>query len=228
MSTNLIADGGSALAALNGVPQVDFPSNLQAAVGAGRRMTSILREVVALRRGPGKLTPNEYFYYRLWDPHLTKEAKQGFVGKQAQHLMHIRCNDAGWYAAAADKLPFHTLMTGVSLPTPQLLAIAKPGRLVSGVPVVAHEAEIAAFLRDRSHYPLFAKPIDGKYSLSVISADDYDTAADCVLLQGGEAMRPAALATVMNGRGRGTSSSDASRSIRDWLNCSGLASGPCA
>jgi hypothetical protein len=203
MSTSLIADGGSALAALNGIPQVDFLSNLQAAVRTGRRMTSILREVVALRRCPGKLTPNEYFYYRLWETHLTKEAKQRFVGKQAQHLMHIACNDTGWYAAAADKLLFHTLMTGTSLPTPQLLAITKPGRLVSGVPVLSGEAGIAAFLRDRGHYPLFAKPIDGKYSLSVISADDYDTAADCVVLQGGEPIGPAALATAMTCREAG-------------------------
>ena len=55
-------------------------------------------------------------------------------------------------------------------------------------------------LRDRSHYPLFAKPIDGKYSLSIISADDYDAAADCVVLQGGAAIRPVALATVMTSR----------------------------
>ena len=203
MSTSLISDGGNALAALNGIPQVDFPSNLQAAVTAGRRMTSILCEVVALRCGPGKLTPNEYFYYRLWEPRLTREAKQGFVGKQAQHLMHIACNNAGWYAAAADKLLFHTLMTGASLPKPELLAITNPGRLVSSVPVLAGEAEIAAFLRDRSHYPLFAKPIDGKYSLSVISADDYDAAADCVVLQGGEPIGAAALATAMTSRQAG-------------------------
>ena len=114
--------------------------------------------------------------------------------------MHIACNNAGWYAAAADKLLFNTLMTGVSLPTPQLLAITKTGRLVSGVPVLAGEAGIAAFLRDRSHYPLFAKPIDGKYSLSVISADDYDAVADYVVLQGGEPIGPAALATAMTSR----------------------------
>ena len=94
-------------------------------------------------------------------------------------------------------------MTGTSLPTPQVLAITKPGRLVSGVPILADEVEIAAFRRDRSHYPLFAKPIDGKYSLSVISADDYDAAADCVVLQGGEAIGPAALATVMTSREAG-------------------------
>ncbi len=117
--------------------------------------------------------------------------------------MHIACNDTGWYAAAADKLLFHALMTGTSLPTPQLLAITKPGRLVSGVPVLSGEAGIAAFLRDRGHYPLFAKPIDGKYSVSVISADDYDAAADCVVLQGGEPVAPAALATAMTSREAG-------------------------
>jgi hypothetical protein len=47
---------------LNGIPNVDIPRNLQAAISAGRRMTSILREVVSLRRGAGKLTRNEYFY----------------------------------------------------------------------------------------------------------------------------------------------------------------------
>ena len=60
---NAVSLGGandSAFAALNGIPAVDFPSNLHAAISAGRRMTSILREVVALRRGPGKLPPNEY------------------------------------------------------------------------------------------------------------------------------------------------------------------------
>jgi hypothetical protein len=89
------------------------------------------------------------------------------------------------------------------LPKPELLSIINPGRLVSNAPVLAGEAEIAAFLRDRSHHPLFAKPIDGKYSLSVISADDYDTAADCVVLQGGEPIGPAALATAMTCREAG-------------------------
>ena len=49
---------------LNGIPAVDFPSNLQAAIAGGSRMGSVLPKVIALRRGPGKLTPNEYFYYR--------------------------------------------------------------------------------------------------------------------------------------------------------------------
>ena len=99
MSNTLIADSGNALAALNGAPQIDFPSNLRAAFAAGRRATSILREVVALHRCPGRLSLAEYFYYRLWEPHLSFDQKGAFVGKQAQHQMHVACNDRHWYTS---------------------------------------------------------------------------------------------------------------------------------
>ena len=199
----LPAEDGALLTALNGIPKVDFPGNLQAAIAAGRRMSSILGEVIALRRGPGKLTPNEYFYYRLWEPRLSPAAKRRFVGKQAQQPMHIACNNTGWYATAADKLLFHTLMTGAALPRPELLAITHPKRRVAGAQTVASADAITAFLRDPSNYPLFGKPIDGKYSLSVISADGYDPAADQVILYGAEPAAPAALARALAGREAG-------------------------
>jgi hypothetical protein len=175
----------SRFAALNGIPEVDFPSNLQAAVAAGRRMASILREVVELRIGQGKLTPNEYFVFRLWEPRFNPGEKRRFVGKQAQHPMHIACNDTGWYAAAADKLLFHTLMAGAGLPTPELLAITQPRR-AGGAQTLTGPDAVAAFLRNPANYPLFAKPIDGKYSLSVVSADGFDAAADRIRLQGAD------------------------------------------
>ncbi len=202
-TTSMNADDGSLFTALNGIPAVDFPTNLQAAIKAGRRMSSILGEVVSLRRGPGRLTPNEYFYYRLWEPHLTKEDKRRFVGKQAQQPMHIACNDTGWYATAADKLLFHTLLTGAGLPTPMLLAVTGPERRLPHGEFLRDATAIATFLRNPANYPLFAKPIDGKYSISVISADAYDRDADRVLVQGGEAVSPEALAATMVGREAG-------------------------
>jgi len=42
MNTSITADA-SLLDTLNGIPKVDVPANLQAAVSAGRRMTSIVR-----------------------------------------------------------------------------------------------------------------------------------------------------------------------------------------
>jgi hypothetical protein len=188
---------------LNGIPQVDFSLNLQAAVSAGRRMTSILGDVIALRRGPGKLTPNEYFWYRLWDPCLTREEQLRFVGKQAQQPMHIACNDTGWYAAAADKLLFHMVMAGARMPVPDILAIIHPTRWMPGATTLRDETATAEFLQDPTLYPLFAKPVDGKYSLSVVSADSYDPGADRVLLLDGTTMPPAELASRLAGRAAG-------------------------
>jgi len=197
------ADHDSHFAVLNGIPQVDFPRNLQAAVAAGRRMASILREVVSLRVGRGRLTPNEYFVFRLWEPRLSRGEKRRFVGKQAQHPMHIACNNTGWYATAADKLLFHTLMTGAGLPTPELLAITQPARRASGAQTLAETGAIAEFLQSPASYPFFAKPSDGKYSLSVVSADGYDAATDRVLLQGAAPLSSAALAESLAAREAG-------------------------
>jgi len=54
---------------LNGIPEVDFPANFRAAMMAGRPITSILADVVSLRRGPGRLVPAEYVLCR--DRHNT-------------------------------------------------------------------------------------------------------------------------------------------------------------
>ena len=204
MSSSAIPVADSALfASLNGIPKIDFPTNLQAAVGAGRRMSSILRDVVALRRATGKLTPNEYFYYRLWEPHLSGGDKRAFVGKQAQQPMHIACNNTGWYATAADKLLFHFLMTGAGVMVPTLLAVTEGARSSPGAKRLRGKAAIAAFLRDPAVYPLFAKPVDGKYSLSVVSADSYDRATDRIQLQGAEPIAPDALAKELASRDAG-------------------------
>jgi hypothetical protein len=202
-NTSGIAADDALLTTLNGIPPVDFPANVPAAMTAGRRMTSILADVVSLRRGPGQLVPAEFFYYRLWDPRLTREAKRQFVGKQAQHPMHIACNNTGWYAAAADKLLFQTLMTGAGFPGPELLAVTAPGRRVPGGRVLRDQAEIDDFLRDPANYPLFAKPIDGKYSISVVSADAFGVAANSVMLQGGDLVTAEDLAVTLASREAG-------------------------
>ncbi len=161
-----VEEGHPAIADLSGIPKMDFPVNLQAALAGGNRMTSVLRKVVALRRGAGKLTPNEHFYYRLWDPSLGIAEKRRFVGKQAQHPMHMACNHTGWYAAAADKLLFQAVMAGAGLPVPELPAVTRRPGLAGKAPCLADLAEIGGFLRQQFLYPLFAKPIDGKYSRS--------------------------------------------------------------
>ena len=111
-------------ASLSDLPRIDIPRNLNLALSTKRHVFSILREILTLWRGPGKLSPQEYFYYRLWDPAIPLEEKRRFVGKRAQNAMHIACNSQYWYCAAADKILFHTIMSGASLPIPELVALS--------------------------------------------------------------------------------------------------------
>jgi hypothetical protein len=185
MTSISIAEGEPSYADLDGLPSIDFMSNVKLALSSGRRLPGLVREVLSLMRGPGKISPQEYFYYRLWDERLTATAKKEFVGKRAQVAMHLACNDAAWRAAAADKLLFHSIMVGAGLPVPELLAVVHPSRRAPGVLELAGDAAVRSFLRNPDAYPFFAKPLDGKYSLGVLSADRFDAAAAAVALGNG-------------------------------------------
>ena len=178
-----MSDDPAAHAALDRIPIIDFRKNFALATSSGRSMASMLREVVALRLGPGRLTSNEYYYYRLWEAGRTAEEKRRFVGKLAQHPMHLACNRNEWRALATDKLTFHALMRGAGLPIPGLLAIAHPGRLFPGVTSLTTPDAVEQFLRNPMMYPLFAKPISGKYSLAVLSVDGLAAADDTLVLR---------------------------------------------
>jgi hypothetical protein len=184
-------------ASLSGLPRIDIPDNLNLALASGRSVASLLWEIISLWRGPGKLSPQEYFYYRLWDPSIPVAEKRRFVGKKAQHEMHMACNSQYWYGAAADKILFYTIMKGACLPVPDLIAIAAAGRSVPGIPNLVKSGSMAAMLRRPELYPLFMKEVAGKFSLSVISADAYDVRHDEVVLLDGTRQSPDALATTL-------------------------------
>ena len=181
MSTAL-GDEKTLRSTLDGLPPVDFAGNLRAASAAGSRTMRMLREIVSLRGGPGRLAPQEYFYFRLWDPALAPEDKRCFVGKLAQRRMHLACNDIRWHAATNDKLLFYVTIKGAGLPVPELLAVVHPTRRLPGALNLRDAATTAQFLREQTAYPLFAKPIDGMYSLGVLRAEQVDATSDEIVM----------------------------------------------
>ena len=172
--------------ALDGLPSIGIPANVQAALSKGRRAPGIAAETAGLRSGPGKLSPKEYFYYRLWGERLPLAARKAFVGKMAQHPMHVAAGNREWFAASADKILFHSIMSAARLRPPETLTITQAGRRRPGIPTIADADELARLLRNLSLYPLFAKRVSGKYSLSVVSAESYEPNSDEVVLLGGE------------------------------------------
>ncbi len=174
------------LSVLQGSPAIDLNRHLMVALGAGRSTTAIVAEALRLMRGAGRLNASEYFYYRLWENGLTLEEKREFVGKKAQHLMHVACNDKHWYQTAADKILFQTIMTGAGLPVPETLAVTQPLRWLPNAAALPEPKLLAAWLRNPALYPMFAKPAAGKYSLNVLSLDSYDEATDRLVALGGQ------------------------------------------
>ena len=190
-------------AALDGVPRVDVAGSLRTAIMSGGRIGTIIREAVALRRGPGQLTMAEYCYYRMWESRLSLAEKRRFVGKRVQQAMHLACNDYGWNAATEDKLLFHGIATSAGLPVPELLAIVHPTRRIDGVPTLANLEAVESLLRDPTLYPFFAKPIDGMYSLGVVSADRVDAHGTVYLADGSTKSAHEVAASLVNDHARG-------------------------
>ena len=169
--------------ALKSIPKIDVLRNTLAALGAGQRTFGMIREFLALGFGAGRLTPAEYFYYRLWEK--TPEERRCFVGKVAQENMHLACNDLNWFAATQDKLLYHAAMIGAGFPVPKLLAVHHATRKLTGALSLTSADEIASFLRRPHIYPVFGKPIDGLFSLGAFSAESWRAEDDTVAFYDG-------------------------------------------
>ena len=157
------------IAALDAPYRLDLRAHARAAEAAGRRSTTMFWELAQVMRGPGRLTVHEYFYYRLDDPGLTRDEARRFVGKQRQRVFHMACNDVRWYAVAHDKALFYAAARGSGLPIPETAAVYTQGARSFAAEMLRTPEQLAGFLQREDCYPLFIKPIDGIYSVGVLS-----------------------------------------------------------
>jgi hypothetical protein len=147
---------------------------LEGARGNGLTTSQAMREIVKLAIGPGRLKPQEYFYYRLFEPSLTFAQKAAFIGKREQPWIHLACNDRSWTGVCNDKLLFYTLMERLRIPVPKLLALYHTHR--RGGEEVSHlrsKGDLRRFFLGLDQ-PVFAKPVDGVHSIGSIAVDGVD------------------------------------------------------
>jgi len=171
---------------LDGPVRIDRARHVDAAAAAGLRGLALARDQRRAANGPGRISKDEYFYYRLYDPDLPRDERLRHVGRAAQARMHQACNDPRWFAPVHDKALFHTVMRGLDLPVPETVAAFEKGSRTFFCLALRREEELRAFLRDPSVYPLFAKPIDGMYSIGALDLLGFD--GEAVRLKGGGAV----------------------------------------
>jgi Sugar-transfer associated ATP-grasp len=170
--------------------EFNLPRSLRvAATEHGKSPWAQVREIWRLRFGPGKLRPEEYYYYGLYDDRrFSFDAKQRFLGRATQDGIYRACNALEWWFLAHDKLVFYAMLKGHGLPVPETRAVYHRSRGFGGAAALTEPKTLAAHLRGAMAYPCFAKPVTGIRSIGVAACEGYDAATDTLVFKGGRTL----------------------------------------
>lgn len=167
--------------ALGRLPKVDFQTAMRAAAPSVASLVRLMFVAARLNRGPGGLSPAEFFSHRLWDPLFGRGDLRRFVGLSGQGRFHAACCDIAWKAIADDKILSTALLEAAGVEAlPQTLAVVHPHRRLDGALAIRSPEDLLHLLRSPISYPLVAKPIDGVFSVGVINAVSVDPATDTI------------------------------------------------
>jgi putative polysaccharide biosynthesis protein len=134
-----------------------------AAREAKKQPSEILKEIVRLSRGDGRLSIDDYFLYRLFeDERLSMADKEKFISDQIHWPISNCCNDPKWMVLTQDKWLSYTFMSACGIPTPDTLAVIDTSeRKFNQLPKITKSSELRQFLSAQTSFPLFAKDNTG-------------------------------------------------------------------
>jgi hypothetical protein len=172
------------LQAVNVEPEIDIAQAMRHAMTQhGKSAFAQLSDIWRLRFGPGKLSPKEYYYYRLYDDDsFSPEEKRRFLGKSRWDRVYRTCNQLDWWALAHDKLAYYAMLQGQNLPAPENRALFHRFRQSGDLPTLTSKDMLADYLRTNMIYPVFAKPVTGIRSAGVSSLKQYSPEDDTLAL----------------------------------------------
>jgi hypothetical protein len=135
-----------------------------------RGFGDLVRDIVRAAFGQGKLKPEEFFFFRLFEGGRTAEELTEFVGRRTEARTNFTCNyDRRWFAVAEDKLLYQSTLAGMGLPVPELVGVYHAHRKHAGVAVLHDSAQLQTFLRECNDFPLFGKPNSTRWSVGAAS-----------------------------------------------------------
>lgn len=159
---------------------------LREAMGSGKSVGGLIRDVAGLGWSMGKLQPSEYFLYHLYDDQrFSPDAKKTFLGadRLAQLLYAL---DMPWPKIANDKPTLTALLRGHDLPIPETQAMRHKDRAFPGAVSLRSKEDVERFLREEAKYPIFGKPTDKMCSLGVANIQSYDATDDSIVTKRGQ------------------------------------------
>lgn len=127
-----------------------------------------MREMAAMRFGPGKLANHEYYSTGVFDPEISVEDKKRYVGKIGSYEINVAASPMKLTESRAflrDKVMYTSLLKQLDLPTTETQAVVHSDRMFGSLPVLRRVADVEGFLRNAARYPLFVKPCEGAGSV---------------------------------------------------------------
>ena len=139
-------------------------------------------DILALKTGPGRLEPRDYYTFGLYD-HRRHDApaRRAFVGRAAM---------VGLAGAMADdlatRLADETCLRRHGLPTPTTEAVLADAAPADGPPHLADEAALGRFLRQRGAVPLLVQPVVEHAGAGAQTFGPWQAATDSIPLADGQ------------------------------------------
>ncbi|HEX5473880.1 MAG TPA: sugar-transfer associated ATP-grasp domain-containing protein [Vicinamibacterales bacterium] len=152
----------------------------------GKAIWSQAAEIVALQRGVGKLEPDEYYQYRLYDDRrFTWDQKRQFLGRRLENGLIPILREGWWLGLANDKIVAYAFLRGLGFPIPTPYAVYHATRHCGEmIPVCRTPRALADFIRTLD-VPFIAKPVYGMWGRHVSAVRRVDSSADAVVLTNG-------------------------------------------
>lgn len=152
---------------------------------SGKSLWSQALEMIRLRKGAGRLDPDEYYQYCLYDDRrFTWEQKQEFLGRRMENGLIPILREEPWIGLANDKVVAYAFLRGLGFPIPEPLAVYHSWRACGDIPVLDSKPALAGFVRTVGQ-PFVAKPVYGMWGRNVTAVREYDRNGDCVRLANG-------------------------------------------
>jgi Sugar-transfer associated ATP-grasp len=168
-------------------------NNLSSQLREAQRQTGIkplamVRDYLALRRSPGRLSIQDYFLYRLYDnARFSFAEKQRFVAGSLHWPMTFACNDTDYVAVTEDKWLFYSVLHVAGISIPETLAVIDATqRRYGATRKIASPSDLRDYLQSETNFPLFFKANDGICSFGAFKVTGFD--GSLVFIQGEEAV----------------------------------------
>lgn len=123
-------------------------------------LVPLIKEMIELARGAGRLSPRDYFRFQLYDDQLhSPESRKRFISGKLHWPITNKCSPVEWRATTEDKWLSYNILANFGLPVPRTQAVVdKTYRTFGDDTKISTTGEMEEFLRDKARFPIFAKP----------------------------------------------------------------------